>query len=131
MAQSSRRALAQLPADWFGEPRIPLIDGEGRVWRAKSATPAAMHRYTFTTQILEPYDFTRSLAVGIKEFAPERIVLLGPGDTMGGAIGQVLVAEKWLGIGDKPGFARRQAEDAFLIAMGREDQHSLVSTSKG
>ena len=127
MAESSRRALAQLPADWFGVPRIPLIDGEGRVWRAKSATPTAMHRYTFTTQILEPYDFTRSLAVGIKEFAPDRIVLLGPGDTMGGAIGQVLVAEQWLGIADKAGFAARQAEEPFLVAMGREDQRTLVT----
>ena len=127
MAESSRRALAQLPAAWLGAPRIPLIDGEGRIWRAKATTPAAMHRYTFTSQILEPYDFTRSLAVGIKEFAPDRIVLLGPGDTMGGAIGQVLVAERWLGIADKAGFAARQAEEPFLVAMGREDQRTLVT----
>ena len=127
MAQSSRRALAQLPAEWFGSPRIPLIDGEGRIWRAKSTTPAAMHRYTFTTQILEPYYFSRSLAVGIKEFAPDRIVLLGPGDTMGGAIGQVLVAERWLGIADKADFAAKQAADPFLIAMGREDQRKHVA----
>ena len=127
MAESSRRALAQLPATWFGAPRIPLIDGEGRIWRAKASTPQAMHRYTFATQILEPYDFTRSLAVGIKEFAPDRIVLLGPGDTMGGAIGQVLVAEQWLGIADKAGFAARQAEEPFLVAMGREDQRTLVT----
>ena len=129
MAQSSRRALAQLPAEWFGSPRIPLIDGEGRIWRAKVATFEAMHRYTFTTQILEPYDFTRSLAVGIKEFAPDRVVLLGPGDTMGGAIGQVLVAEKWLGMMDKVAFADRQSKNPFLIAMGRDDQRQLVTRS--
>ena len=76
---------------------------------------------------LEPYDFTRSLAVGIKEFAPDRIVLLGPGETMGGAIGQGLVAEKWLGIADKAGFAARQAADPFLIAMGRADQRERVA----
>ena len=128
MGESSRRALNQLPAEWFGAPRIPLIDGEGRIWRAKTATPQAMHRYTFTTQILEPYDFTRSLSVGIKEFAPDRIVLLGPGDTLGGAIGQVLVAETWLGIGDKAGFAARQATDPFLIAMGRDDQRTRLIT---
>ena len=126
MAESSRSALEQLAPEWFGPPRIPLIDGEGRVWRAKAFRPEAMHHYTFTTQILEPYDFTRSLAVGIKEFAPDRIVLLGPGDTMGGAIGQVLVAERWLGIGDKAGFAARQGAAPFLIAMGREDQRKLV-----
>ena len=122
MAESSRRALAELPASWFGAPRIPLIDGDGRIWRAKTATPEAMHRYTFTTQILEPYDFTRSLAVGIKEFAPDRVVLLGPGDTLGGAIGQVLVAEQWLGIADKAAFVARQAVDPYLVAMGRGDQ---------
>ena len=127
MAQSSRRALEQLPAEWFGPPLIPLIDGEGRIWRAKATTPEAMHRYTFTTQILEPYDFTRSLAVGIKEFAPDRIVLLGPGETMGGAIGHGLVAEKWLGMADKAGFAARQAADPFLIAMGRADPRERVA----
>ena len=128
MGESSRRALAQLAAEWFGPPRVPLIDGEGRIWRAKAATPEAMHRYTFTTQILEPYDFTRSLSVGIKEFAPARIVLLGPGDTLGGAIGQVLVAENWLEIGDKAAFATRQARDPFLIAMGRDDQRRHLIT---
>ena len=127
MAESSRRALEQLAPEWFGPPRIPLIDGEGRIWRAKAVTPEAMHRYTFTTQILEPYDFTRSLSVGIKEFAPDKIVLLGPGDTMGGAIGQVLVAERWLGIADKADFAARQDADPFLIAMGREDQRERVA----
>ena len=127
MAESSRRALAQLPAKWFAPPRIPLIDGEGRIWRANAATPAAMHRYTFTTQILEPYDFTRSLAVGVKEFAPDRVVLLGPGDTMGGAIGQVLVTNRWLGIADKAAFVARQAADPFLIAMGRADQREGVA----
>ena len=124
MGQSSRRAIEQLPAEWFGPPRIPLIDGKGHIWRAKAATPEAMHRYTFTTQILETYDFTRSLSVGIKEFAPNRIVLLGPGDSLGGAIGQVLVAETWLGIADKAAFAAQQASDPFLIAMGREDQRA-------
>ena len=127
MAESSRSALEQLAPEWFGPPRIPLIDGEGRIWRAKAVTPEAMHRYTFTTQILEPYDFTRSLSVGIKEFAPDKIVLLGPGDTMGGAIGQVLVSARWLGIEDKADFAARQDADPFLIAMGREDQRERVA----
>jgi [acyl-carrier-protein] S-malonyltransferase len=127
MAESSRRALDQLPAEWFASPRIPLIDGEGRIWRAKTATPQAMHRYTFTTQILAPYDFTRSLSVGIKEFAPDRIVVLGPGDTMGGAIGQVLVAHKWLGISSKADFAARQTAIPFLIAMGRKEQRADIA----
>ena len=31
MAGSSERALAQLPADWFGSPDVPMIDGRGHI----------------------------------------------------------------------------------------------------
>lgn len=127
MAESSRRALAGLPAEWFGQPHIPLIDGEGRIWRSRGQQPDAIHRYTFDTQILRPYDFTLSLTVALKEFAPDRVVLLGPGETMGGAIGQVLVSERWQDMSDKARFAARQASDPFLIAMGRDEQRAKVT----
>ena len=127
MAESSRRALAGLSAEAFTTPRIALIDGQGRIHRPRAASPRALYDYTFTTQILEPYDFTRSIAVGIKEFAPDRIVLLGPGETLGGAIGQVLVAESWLGIESKADFAARQEADPFLVAMNRPDQRARVA----
>ncbi|MCA1661146.1 MAG: ACP S-malonyltransferase [Novosphingobium sp.] len=127
MAESSRRARSGLSAEWFGQPRVPLVDGQGRTWRPHASRPDALYDYTFDAQILEPYDFTRSLAVAIKEFAPDRIVLLGPGETLGGAIGQVLVAEEWLGIEDKASFAARQDADPFLVAMNRPEQRSLVS----
>ena len=128
MAESSRAALASLPASWFGQPRVPLIDGAGRIWRKHATDPAALHAYTFGAQILEPYDFAKAIMVGIKEFAPDRIVLVGPGDTLGGAIGQVLVREAWLGMRDKAAFSARQAGDPFLIAMGRAEQRALVET---
>jgi len=127
MHESSRRALAGLPAEGFGQPRVPLIDGHGRIWRPHASPPRELYDYTFTTQILEPYDFTRSLTVALKEFAPGRIVLLGPGETLGGAIGQVVVAEKWLQIEDKAGFAARQEAEPFLVAMNRPEQRSLVA----
>lgn len=127
MAESSRRAFAGLPAEWFGRPGVPLIDGEGRIWRAGDHRPETINRYTFDTQILRPYDFTLSLTVALKEFAPDRLVLVGPGETMGGAIGQVLIAQNWLGIANKDAFVARQAADPFLIAMGRADQRQLVA----
>ena len=130
MAESSRAALASLPPEWFGRPQVPLIDGTGRIWRRHATDPAALHAYTFTAQILEPYDFATAITVGIKEFAPDRIVLVGPGDTLGGAIGQTLVRENWLGMRDKATFAARQAADPFLIAMGRADQRALVEASQ-
>jgi len=127
MAESSRRALAQLPADWFGGPQVPLIDGEGRIWRPFASGREALHDYTFATQILAPFDFTRALTVALKEFAPDRIVLVGPGETLGGAIGQVLVREQWLGMADKADFAARQVDDPVLVAMNRPEQRALVA----
>lgn len=127
MQGSSDRALASLPADWFGSPALPMIDGRGQIWRPHAANPERLHRYTFATQILEPYDFTRAVQVAVKEYAPERIILLGPGETLGGAIAQALIAIRWEGLGSKQDFQAVQASDApLLLSMGREEQRALV-----
>ena len=86
-----------------------------------------MWDYTFGAQILTPYDFTRALQVAVKEFAPDRIVLLGPGDTLGGAIAQALIGIEWLGLTGKADFQAMQAEDPFLISMGRDEQRARVT----
>lgn len=127
MRGSSARAL-DLPADWIGGPGLPMIDGRGRIWRPHASNAGALRHYTFATQILETYDFTRALQVAVKESAPDRIILLGPGDTLGGAIAQALIAIQWRGLAGKADFQRRQASDApLLLAMGREDQRQLVT----
>jgi [acyl-carrier-protein] S-malonyltransferase len=127
MRGSSERAMATLPARWFGPPARPMVDGRGHIWRPFAAGPGALHDYTFAAQILETYDFTRSVQVAAKEYAPDRIVLLGPGDTLGGAIAQALIAIEWRGLRSKRDFQEMQASDPFLLAMGREDQRALVT----
>lgn len=127
MAGSSERALEQLPADWFGSPKVPMIDGRGHVWRPFATGARAIHDYTFVAQILQTYDFTRAIQVAVKEHAPDRIVLLGPGETLGGAIAQALIAIQWLGLRSKSDFQERQSADPFLISMGREDQRALAA----
>ncbi|TMJ12556.1 MAG: ACP S-malonyltransferase [Alphaproteobacteria bacterium] len=127
MRGSSERALAQLPAAWFHAPEAPMIDGRGHIWRPFASPSAALHDYTFAAQILETYRFTRSIQVAVKEYAPERIILLGPGDTLGGAIAQALIAIQWRGLRSKSDFQELQAKDPFLISMGREDQRALVT----
>jgi [acyl-carrier-protein] S-malonyltransferase len=127
MRGSSERALAQLPADWFSAPQVPMIDGRGHIWRPFASGPEALHDYTFVAQILETYRFTRSVQVAVKEYAPDRIILLGPGDTLGGAIAQALIAIQWRGLSSKRDFQDLQASDPFLISMGREDQRALVT----
>jgi acyl transferase domain-containing protein len=127
MQASADAACATLPADWFGTPQVPLIDGRGKVWRRFETDAAELWDYTFGHQILEAYDFTAAITVALREFAPDRIVLLGPGETLGGAIGQAIVAHRWLDIDSKSVFSRRQEEDPFLVAMGREAQRRIVA----
>jgi malonyl CoA-acyl carrier protein transacylase len=127
MTGSSERALEQIPSGWFGSPDVAMIDGRGHVWRPFATEPRALHDYTFVAQILETYDFTRAIQVAVRENAPDRIILLGPGDTLGGAIAQALIAIRWRGLGSKRDFQEMQAADPFLISMGREDQRGLVA----
>ena len=126
MQGSSERAF-QLPAEWIHGPDVPMIDGRGQIWRPFASNPQALRNYTFGTQILEPYDFTRAIQVAVREYAPDRIILLGPGDTLGGAIAQALIAIEWRGLGSKQQFQEMQAALPFLLAMGREDQRALVT----
>ena len=126
MHDSSARAKAQLGEDMFASPALPLIDGRGHLWRRYASAPDALWDYTFGHQILAAYDFTRAVQVAAREFAPERIILLGPGDTLGGAIAQALIAIGWRGITSKADFTARQADDPLLISMGRAGQRELV-----
>jgi [acyl-carrier-protein] S-malonyltransferase len=128
MQASSDRAMARLPAGWIAAPERPMVDGRGHIWRPFASDPAALRRYTFVTQILETYDFTRAVQVAVREHAPDRIILLGPGDTLGGAIAQALIAIEWRGLRSKADFAEMQASaEPILLAMGREDQRALVA----
>lgn len=127
MQGSSDRASARLPAGWFSGPAVPMIDGRGRIWRPFATEPETLWRYTFVTQILETYRFTRALQVAVREYAPDRIILLGPGDSLGGAIAQALIAIEWRGLHSKADFQEMQASSPFLLAMGREEQRALVT----
>jgi hypothetical protein len=127
MSGSSDRALSQLPSDWFDSPSVPMVDGRGQIWRPFATNRQALHHYTFVTQILETYRFTRAIQVAVREYAPDRIILLGPGDTLGGAIAQALIAIEYQGLRSKRDFQEMQASSPFLLAIGREDQRALVT----
>lgn len=127
MFGSADKARAELPPALFGAPTIPMVDGRGHVWRRFSSDPAAVWDYTFGHQILAPYDFALSVQVAVKEFAPDVIILPGPGDTLGGAIAQSLIGIGWQGIAGKGDFMARQASDPILLSMGRPEQRALVT----
>ena len=127
MFGSSDKAKTELPTSLFGRPALPLVDGRGHIWRRLSSEPAALWAYSFGHQILAPYDFARSVQVAVREYAPDVIILPGPGDTLGGAIAQSLIGIGWQGINGKADFAARQAADPILLSMGRAEQRALVT----
>lgn len=127
MRQTATRAFEVLSHDLFHRPSCPLIDGRGCIWTPYSTDVEDLYHYTLGHQVVEPYDFTAAVTVALKEFAPDALVLLGPGSALGGAIGQILVAEDWLSLKSKADFTRRQAEAPFVLAMGRADQRRLIA----
>jgi malonyl CoA-acyl carrier protein transacylase len=126
MQGSSDRAF-ELPAEWLHAPAIPMVDGRGHIWRPYASNAEGLRNYTFATQILETYGFTRAVQIAVREYAPDRIILLGPGDTLGGAIAQALIAIEWRGLRSKADFQEMQASAPLLLAMGRDDQRDLVT----
>jgi acyl transferase domain-containing protein len=129
LRSTSEKAFQVLSMSLFQKPQIPLIDGRGCVWQPYSSDIAKLYDYTLGHQVVEPYDFTRAITVALKEFAPDHLVLLGPGGSLGGSIGQVMVANNWKGVANKEQFMKLQAENPFLIAMGRADQRKHVVRS--
>ncbi|RUO35790.1 ACP S-malonyltransferase [Aliidiomarina sanyensis] len=120
MQPASERALQRFSPAFFTTPAIPLIDGRGKVWQPLGTDVGRLRDYTLVHQVCETYDFTRAVITAVKEFAPDQIVLTGPGNTMGGAVAQALIQIGWQGIRSKADFIERQAHDPFVISMGME-----------
>jgi len=127
LRETSERAFAQLPQSLFHKPKVPLIDGRGYVWEPYSTSIEDLYHYTLGHQLVEPYDYTRAITVALKEFAPDCLILLGPGSSLGGSTGQILIENDWYGLKNKAQFSERQVTNPFLLAMGRADQRGLVT----
>ncbi|MHC4392000.1 MAG: ACP S-malonyltransferase [Planctomycetota bacterium] len=117
MAVAARDRLSDLD---LRRPVVPLIDGRGAVWSPLATDPDDLFRYTLDHQVTEPYDFTASVRVALREFAPDALVLTGPGNSLGAPVGQILVAERYRGIDGKAAFQEVQAgETPPVHALGR------------
>lgn len=122
----SEKGKDALPVSLFSQPDIPLIDGRGHVWWPQACDLQALHDYTLGEQVTTPYDFTRAVQNGIREFAPDAIIVLGPGTTLGGAVAQSMIGVAWDDLYSKNDFIARQKNDPYLLAMGLEVQRALT-----
>jgi [acyl-carrier-protein] S-malonyltransferase len=120
-------ARAANPLSDFGGGAIPVIDGTGRIWSPKAFDPAAIYDYTLGAQINRTYDFSRAIQVAAAEFAADKIIVLGPGTTMGAPTAQALIAAGWRGVSGKADFTARQRSNPFLLSMGMPDQRAIAA----
>ena len=77
-------------------------------------------------QVLNTYDFTSSINVGLKEFCPDMIILLGPGNSLGGPVGQIIIDNTWLGLQSKKDFIDLQANNPFILSLGIPEQRNVL-----
>jgi [acyl-carrier-protein] S-malonyltransferase len=123
----SDHARGTLTDALFQKPGLPLVDGRGAVWSPWSTDAHKLWDYTLGHQVHKYYDFTRAVQVGVREFAPDCVILLGPGSTLGGAVAQSLIGIGWQNWHSKEDFAKRQKENPYILSMGMDDQRAMVA----
>lgn len=124
LKSTSEKAFQILPEELFQKPETPMIDGRGHIWQPYSTDVRKLYQYTLGHQVYASYDFTKAITVALKEFAPDHLFLLGPGGSLGGSIGQIMIKNDWRAIKNKDDFSRSQELDLvegqpFLVSMGR------------
>jgi len=117
-------ARSDNPLSDFGVGEIPAIDGQGRIWSPRAFNRDAIYAYTLGAQLTDSYDFTRAVQVAAAEFAPDAVIVLGPGTTLGAPIAQALIASGWRGLSSKADFQARQQGEPILISMGMAEQRA-------
>lgn len=123
-SEAAQRDLAHLTPV---APQVPLIDGRGYVHRPLHADPRELLRYTLTEQVVAPYDFAMAVRAALAHTGADTVVALGPGNSLGGPLARILVAEGWRGARDKASLAARQASDhPVLLSFGVDEQRALL-----
>ena len=127
MSSVPEKAFDLLPESLFFKPNIHIIDGRGHIWSPYSTNISELYSYTLDNQVTKTYDFNSTINVAIKEFSPDKLILLGPGNTLGGPVAQILIQNSWLKIDSKKSFKNIQKNDPYLISMSINEQRKIVS----
>jgi acyl transferase domain-containing protein len=116
VAEAAADRLADLH---WQRPSVTLIDGRGGRWSPWSTDPAALRDYTLGEQVTTPFRFAVSLHVALREHAPDVLVLPGPGNSLGGICGQLVVTEGYRGIRTRAAFEAAQRSAAPVVLSMR------------
>ncbi len=131
MQDASEQALQHWPSALFKAPQVPLVDGRGHIWSSQIVEPLALQQYTLGHQVTQCFDFSVAIQTAVKEFAPDHLILLGPGGALGGAVAQSLIEINWQDLSSKSDFTKRQQNPhPFVLSMGIANQRALVTGSQ-
>lgn len=126
MSATAYKARGELADLALRGPSVPLVDGRGAIFHPW-ASPQAIFDWTLGAQVDDTYDFSATVQAGVGQFAPDAILLPGPGDTLGASVAQALIEIGWRGLRDKADFAEAQRADIpLVISMARAEQRALV-----
>jgi hypothetical protein len=98
-----RSASVEAAADGLGDlawerPNVTLIDGRGVRFTPFSTDPADLARTTLREQGQTTYDFAAGMGVALRDYAPDVVLLAGPGGSLGASCAQLVVMEGYRGI---------------------------------
>lgn len=96
-------------------PNVTLIDGRGVRFTPWSADPADLAHLTLREQGRSTYDFAASMGVALREYAPDVVLLAGPGGSLGAACAQLVVMEGYRGIRTRADLEATQAGPSPLL----------------
>ncbi len=126
MQATSRRAQVELADLAFTAPRVPLVDGRGRIFGPVWSDPAELREWTVGAQVTDVYDFTTALHTALHHTAPDVVVMLGPGNSLGGPVAATLVSKRWYGLRTRADLEARQATEPVLLSFGIPSQAAIL-----
>ena len=108
-------ALERLGRLGWRAPAVTLIDGRGVRFSPWATDPGQLAAYTLGEQVVTPFGFTTSVRIALREYAPDLLVLPGPGNTLGSVCGQILAMEGYRAIHDRGDFAAIQESESPVV----------------
>lgn len=119
-ARSAAGAAARLGDLGWERPKVTIVDGRGVRFTPLSTDPSHLAEQSLVGLAEAPYDFARAFRVALREYAPDVVLLPGPGATLGTACAQLIVAEGYRGIRSRTELEAVQAGPSpLLLSMRR------------
>lgn len=119
-ARAAADAAVRLADLTWNAPNVTLVDGRGVRFTPYATDPAELGQHTLREQPAMTYDYATSLRVALREYAPDVVLLAGPGSSLGEVSAQAIVREGYRGIRSRAELEATQAGPSpILLSMRR------------